>query len=375
MSTVTVITPTLFTKGFWTLKEPFNSYVTNNYNVDLANSRQTLISIMSMKDLIANNMIDPFTAIYEPAGLTEVDFKEDLLDDIPVLSFSAAVGSTDALYRVPLSYVQSVPADDDVVYRNKAIVLDLGDLPEGVDLSIHNTDMSEFALSKYGVVPTVKEVEVGPAIYVSHTQSSLRETVRKNSATQRDTHLLQLRKLQSLFDETMYKYAKVSDCFVQAKTLAADLMAILNGKNAATGLSISLSSTNIVKGSSFVTKVTGNLPDGSTFAWATYKPGGSTSLMKPFGGTITIYNGLAYIYHYVQSKATISDSVFYIVLKNGILDFDFAAISEGIATKEHKLGTESYVVTVNLEQLPISGMAQGIAATPSFRSSLELFYA
>jgi hypothetical protein len=97
--------------------------------------------------------------------------------------------------------------------------------------------------------------------------------------------------------------------------------------------------------------------------------------MKPFGGTITIYNGLAYIYHYVQSKATISDSVFYIVLKNGILDFDFAAISEGIATKEHKLGTESYVVTVNLEQLPISGMAQGIAATPSFRSSLELFYA
>lgn len=374
MPTITILTPALHTKGFWSFKEPFNSFVINNYNIDLVNSKQTVISIMSMKDLIANNFIDPFTAIYLPAGLSEVDFKEDLLDNVPILSFSGMAGNTEVLFRVPLNYVASVPNDSDVTYRNKAIVLDLGRLPENVDLSVHNEDLRDFALSKFGVLPSVKEVQVGNPTYVSELTSKVRETVRINSASMRETHLLQLQKLKGIHGEIMYKYGRISNCFITAKEDLEALQDAINGANNASGLALTVNIVNIVKGSSFVSRVTGNFPDGTTFYWATYKTTGTTELLEPTFGSFVFKNKEAYIYHYLQSKDNVLDTPFFIILKNEASDLGFAVLGPVLRSLEHTLGANTYIETTNLNAYPIGSGPASKSADQGYRSFANLFY-
>ncbi len=333
---------------------------------------------MSMKDLIANNFIDPFTAVYQPAGLTEVDYKEDLLDDIPIVSFSGMVGDTEVLYRVPLNYVSDLPPDGDIVYRNKAIVLDLGILPEKTDLSIHNQDLAEYALSKYGVFPQVKEVEVGPATYVAPEQSAVNELVRINSATQRETNLLMLAKMRALYGETLYKYRRVSDCFVLCKQELADALALLASNYAGSAVLLSTSLSTIVKGSSFVTTVTAapgvTIPDGTTFIWSVVKTSGSSQLFHTQTGTVTMVNGKGTIYHYVQSPDLLDDTPVYIGLRKTYLDTTYSVMGPKLKTVEQKSGTDTYAYTSSLDDLPIGPMAAEYSSDPAYRNLAALFY-
>lgn len=374
MPITTILTPALGTKGFWTFKEPFNSFVINNYNIDLVNSKQTVISVMSMKDLIANNFIDPFTAIYLPSGLNEVDYKEDLLDDVPILSFSGMAGNTEVLFRIPLNYVASIPNDSDVTYRNKAIVLDLGNLPDNVDLSIHNNDLKDFALSKYGVLPSVKEVQVGTPSYISKLASKTSEIIRINSATMRDTHLLQLKKLKITYDEIMFKYQRISNCFVTAKEDLDALQNAINNANNVSGLALTISIDNIVKGSSFISRVTGNFPDGTVFYWATYKTPGVTQLLTPTSGSFVFQNNTAYIHHYLQSKDNVIDSPFFIILKNEASDLGFAVISPVLRSLEHTLSNDTYTVTTNLNSLPLGLSQPEKSEDQGYRSFANIFF-
>ena len=109
MPEVTVNTPSINLEAYFTFKEPINQYIKNKFNIETTSVRLKVVSVISMKDTIRNDLRDPFTDLYTPATISELEYKIDLLDNIPVVSFSYIDRKNIERYiRSPLNYIESL---------------------------------------------------------------------------------------------------------------------------------------------------------------------------------------------------------------------------------------------------------------------------
>jgi hypothetical protein len=201
MEEVTVAIPGINTEAYFSFKEPFNTYIRSKFNLDPLADKLKVISIISMKDRIRNDLRDPFTDLYEPAGLTEVEYKQDLLDNISILTFSFRDRKDIERYvRCPINYIESYSDITQVEYINKLIVVDLNKLPKEYDVTAFFTDLSDFIETRTGVIPEIKEVNIGDVELLTEDEHATRETVRTNSITVYKTLEVQLSELQLAYD-------------------------------------------------------------------------------------------------------------------------------------------------------------------------------
>ena len=88
MPDITVNTPSIGLHAYFKFKEPINTYLKNKFNLDSLTIKLKVISIINMKDMIRNDLRDPFSEIYVPAAISEVEYKKDLVDNVSIISFS-----------------------------------------------------------------------------------------------------------------------------------------------------------------------------------------------------------------------------------------------------------------------------------------------
>lgn len=190
---VTVNVPAVGQESVFTFKEPFNTYIKNKYNFDSLTKKIRVISVISMRDMIRNDLRDPFTEIYSPAGLSEIDYKQDIVDSISIISFSFKdEKEVERYFRVPLNYINSVEKLSSVSYINKLLVIDLNKLPYDLDLSVHFDDIKDFIVTRIGVIPQLKEVSLGNIESVDREEADTRETIRTNLVSVHKTLAIQL---------------------------------------------------------------------------------------------------------------------------------------------------------------------------------------
>lgn len=203
---ITVDVPSLGMESYVVFKEPLNYYVRNKYNLNPANTKLKVISVITMKDTIRNDLRDPYTDLYLPAAISEVDYKKDLTDNVPVVSFSFRdVRGVERFVRSPLNYIESFSNINNVEYLNKALVVSLGYLPSELDTSLFFSDLKDFIESRLGVTPEVKEVSVGNIELVDDETHELRETVRKNTVTVHKTLSIQLQESNHRHDQLLQR--------------------------------------------------------------------------------------------------------------------------------------------------------------------------
>lgn len=203
---ITVDVPSLGMESYVVFKEPLNYYVRNKYNLNPANTKLKVISVITMKDTIRNDLRDPYTDLYLPAAISEVDYKKDLTDNVPVVSFSFRdVRGVERFVRSPLNYIESFSNISNVEYLNKALVVSLGYLPSELDTSLFFSDLKDFIESRLGVTPEVKEVSVGNIELVDDETHELRETVRKNTVTVHKTLSIQLQESNHRHDQLLQR--------------------------------------------------------------------------------------------------------------------------------------------------------------------------
>lgn len=185
MPEITVNLPSLNLIAYFTFKEPVNTHFKNKYNLNSLNKKLKVISIIGMKDMIRNDLKDPYMNIYVPLGInSEVEYKKDLNDNIPIISFSFKDNlEVERYLRCPLNYIESYTLVSDIEYINKVIVLDLGMLPKDLDISMFYNDFKDYIETRIGVNPELKEIEIGNIELVSESEHTTRETIRNNTKT------------------------------------------------------------------------------------------------------------------------------------------------------------------------------------------------
>ena len=128
MSEITVNVPSIGTIAYFTFKEPINYYIQNKFNFNSLSTKLKVISIISMRDMIRNDLRDPYTEIYLPASISEVDYKKDLIDNVPIVSFSYRdKNGIERYIRSPLNYIDSISDITNIDYINKRAGIDSDD--------------------------------------------------------------------------------------------------------------------------------------------------------------------------------------------------------------------------------------------------------
>lgn len=206
MPDVTINTPSIGLQSYFTFKDPINTYFKNKFNLDSLTIKLKVISIISMRDMIRNDLRDPFSEIYVPAGISELEYKKDLRDEVAIISFSFIdIQGITKFCRCPINYVQSIADISSKEYINKMIVLDMNRLPSEIDTTVFFNDLSDFIESRLGIVPAIKEVNIGDVEFVTPDEHVIRETVRTNMVTVHKTLSTQLEEANLRYDQMVQR--------------------------------------------------------------------------------------------------------------------------------------------------------------------------
>lgn len=213
MSKVTTLLPDVQTEGFFSFKEPFASYLNKLFNTNIETTLLKIDSISSIRDLVVNNNIDPYTAIYLPAGISEIQYRADAINEVKIITFTYQAGTDIRLFRVPHSYLAKIVLSGTVLYKNKLFVIDLGQLPATLNFQNRHIDIENFISSITGVSALIKEVDVGEGSFISEQEHRTKETIRTNSIIFKETYkllyeklLVSYNRLKQTYDNLLKKY-------------------------------------------------------------------------------------------------------------------------------------------------------------------------
>lgn len=211
MPDITIKTPSIDLEAYFTFKEPINYYIRNKFNINSLAVKLKVISIISMKDMIRNDLRDPYSELYIPAGISEVEYKKDLIDNISIISFSYIDRNGIEKYvRSPINYVDSISNISNHEYFNKVIMIDLNKLPKDLDTTVFFTDLKDFIETRIGIVPSIKEVTVGEVELVNEAEHTTRETIRKNMVNVYKTLSIQLEESNLRHDQLLNRLQEMN---------------------------------------------------------------------------------------------------------------------------------------------------------------------
>lgn len=206
MPDVTINVPSISQESYFTFKEPINTYFKNKFNLDSLTIKLKVISIISMRDMIRTDLRDPFSELYIPAGLNEIEYKKDLRDNINIVSFSFRdLAGIEKYARCPINYIDSISNISNKEYINKMIILDLNRLSSDFDTTVFFNDLSDFIESRIGIIPNIKEVNIGDVEFVTPDEHNIRETVRSNMVTVHKTLSTQLQEANLRYDQVLQR--------------------------------------------------------------------------------------------------------------------------------------------------------------------------
>ena len=211
MPSVDIVVPSIGQEVLISLKEPFHTYVKNKHNLDSLTKKMTVVSVISMEDTIRNDLRDPFSDLYLNAGVGEVEYKKDLLNKIPIISFSFRDSlNVERFFRVPINYIAAIENTYNVEYINKLIVIDLNKLPTDVDTTAIFPELTDFIEERIGIKPDMKEVALGDIELIDDIEHGLRETVRKNMVTVNKTMAIQFQELQLKHNQLLERLSQLN---------------------------------------------------------------------------------------------------------------------------------------------------------------------
>lgn len=162
-----MVIPSVGSSGYFELRAPFDTKM-------LANELYTCQAVRKLSDYLANNET-PFTDIYEPVGLTQSQYDEDLEKDVYVVSLQAETGHW---VYVPANYLVKLPAVNGIPYRTMMIGVSLPALPADKDLSHLETAIRNLVMDTIGVASVTKVVETSRVSLVDRATHIVKQAQR-----------------------------------------------------------------------------------------------------------------------------------------------------------------------------------------------------
>lgn len=162
--------PNVGYKGSFGFKSPFDQL----YN---PNKKYTVTSIRDLKEMRDSDE-NPFENIFEANGLTQSEFEECVKYNIPIAVLTDA---GDNYYYIPCNYISKIVSAHGFQYIEKVLVVSLGYIPTGTDLTQLKKKILEDVQDTTGVISTVEDLPSSGVVYVSEQENiAYKKAVEKN---------------------------------------------------------------------------------------------------------------------------------------------------------------------------------------------------
>lgn len=187
--------PPIGTSGIYSLLSPFASQLQPNvaYRCE---------AIRKLSDLIEAD-VDPFEEIYRPNNLTQEQYEQDLANQACIVSLQSTTGHW---VYVPSTYIKSFPNVNGVAYRVMVLGVEIGPVPEYMDLGALKSAVSDTVRDTFGVTPTIKEVAISPVQNFSQHDHDVIEANRANAIVNSDTWKSKYLTAQKSLEELQRQY-------------------------------------------------------------------------------------------------------------------------------------------------------------------------
>lgn len=180
-------TPTLHTKGIYTLRSPWTS---------LGDTLYECIAIRSFADFV-NRGEDVYQKYYAVKGLTEEQYRADLAAGAHIVTLQSAVS---AVIHVPDTFIEKFPDLSGVPYKRIVGSVLLGPLPDTVDLVHLKASLASVASDITGVEAQVEILAAPYAGVVTADQHATLEVARQAAIANRTTDRATVVAQQAIID-------------------------------------------------------------------------------------------------------------------------------------------------------------------------------
>lgn len=165
-----MIIPPINTEGKFIFKEPFLS----KYKSDVV---YKVVGVRTIEEMYEAQE-DPFEYVYKFHGLTEIDFKDDLQNSVPIVTFTKT--GLDFHY-IPASYIESTPMLSGHRYREYMIGIKLPKLPVGTETDAILQILSDDVRDALGVHTEAKIIPSSSEILLDDIEDEKMRRLLENS--------------------------------------------------------------------------------------------------------------------------------------------------------------------------------------------------
>lgn len=190
---MTLLTPVLHARGRFTVAAPFALQPNVLYEC---------IAIRTFSDYVGAGL-DAFSKFYEPMGISHERYEEDQAAGASICTFASS--ETELVY-IPDSYITSLPILDQVAYSRIVLSVDLGALPDAVDLTFLRSTIAADVEAIIGkAAPVVNLHQAASKGVVTQAQHEALETARQAAITNQQTDRARLLATQEQLAATQAK--------------------------------------------------------------------------------------------------------------------------------------------------------------------------
>ena len=199
------ILPVIGSSGTYELLPPFDTVI-------LPEELYTCKAIRNISEYVSYNQ-DAKKLVYDYYGLSEVDYENDIQEDMEIVSLQNNKG---VWVYVPARYIIKYPEVDGIPYHQLSLVCKLPAVEVSRDISHLKTDVINLIKDTLGVEPAVEIVEVSRTIAVTRETSDLlkieRALISNGRVTDRAKYMQLLQREQLLLDKVreLEDYIKAS---------------------------------------------------------------------------------------------------------------------------------------------------------------------
>ena len=168
MSNQITFLPSLGMSGYYSLSSPYNALLSST-------TQYTCVGVMSITGAQAQG-VDVLNNIYLANGDTLANYNIAAANDTMLVSVSSGTGD---IYTFPITALSGVPTGEGIVYRNTVLGIGLSAIPDTMDLSALQNEISNLVYNTLGVKSTVFLTTVGAATVLSVQQDQLVTAARQ----------------------------------------------------------------------------------------------------------------------------------------------------------------------------------------------------
>ena len=181
--------PTDHSKGYYTFGSPYDVAIQPN-------TLLTCLGSMTLPQLIKEGL-DPLKTVYEPFGLTDAEYKDDIKNKVSIVILTPGTGS---IY-IPSDRILSMSQVDRIPYNKALIGINLGTLPAELNIDNLMEDIKLLIQERIGVTPALTNNRDGDTIMVTKDEHESMLAARALVATNPQNYRVQVEMLDVEIDK------------------------------------------------------------------------------------------------------------------------------------------------------------------------------